>query len=85
MKHRECLGRETILCNMVMLDIFASVKNPYNCMIQRVNTNFNYGLWLIAMYQYWFINFSNVLYCLHKRYMRTLYFLFNFSVSLKLL
>ena len=28
-------------------------------MIQKVNTNFNYGLWLIAMYQYWFINCSN--------------------------
>ena len=31
-------------------------QNPQNCKTERLNPNINYGLWLIIIYQHWFIN-----------------------------
>ena len=35
------------------------LSKPTECTTQRVNSNVNYGLWFIRMYQYWLINCFN--------------------------
>lgn len=74
-------------------------QNPYNSTTQTVNPNVNYGLSLIIMCQHWLIYYNKCNMPMrdvnNRRSWRTrrtgsilratLYFLFNFSVNLKLL
>ena len=52
-------GAETILCDTEMVDSrhYAFVK-IHGTVQHTVNLNVNYGLWLLPMHQYWFVNYS---------------------------
>ena len=36
------------------------LAKPTECTTQKMNPNVNYGLWLLIMYQYLFINYKNI-------------------------
>ena len=56
MEHRRFLSNETILYDIIMVDMCHCLSKPIEYRIPGVDSNISSGLWMILMCQYRFLN-----------------------------